>query len=382
MGSCGGDDTKPYKFSLQDLQDMKVDDTKEMPQGCGPNIGGQGDGSGYDWLIHRGFGWPDNNEFEWGGLGGDCGLCSDVGSGYGCECSGDKAIGGKRGKVRRKAFKGDPTKCCFANFGGRGSASIVDGNTCDFDYRDPSSTACTNVYRDYCKSSNKIIDDYKCKSLSNSNSTLYNQLMKEYCNKNVSNSLKNQCLDWCKSNSTECTVLNLQTDCAKYGFCENNDSKKCGRDCTRQNVVDIQAKCKKYGIESEQGMRLYGCTKKGINLIEKECTEFGVDLSLCSPIALQDAKQNKLAQEQLRIQEEAKVQSQKNYEQTQNTIADVLGLPSVEQTSSQQLQLQQTENKLPGNDKQEFPYLIVIVIILLICCLSSSSLSSLGIVFL
>lgn len=392
MGKCGGPETKPYTFSLEDLQDLKVGEIKQMPRGCGPDIGGTQGGSGYDWLTKRGFGWPNNNEFEWGGLGDRCNMCSDIAGGYGCDCSGGESVTGKRGTVKRRAFEGDRTQCCLANAQGRDSAKIVDGKTCDFEFRDPSSGYCTNVFRDYCSVDNNLLNDDKCKSLEKSNATLYNELMKNYCNKNQNNALSNQCIDWCKSNSTECNLLNLQTDCAKYGLCPNNDFKKCGADCSRQNVIDIQSKCKRYGIESEQGMRIYGCTKSGIELIENECKELGVDLSVCSPIAIQDAKQNRIAQEQLRIQQEAKAQSQRNYQETQNTIAQVLGIPPPVNTTIDTVKsslfmqpLGLTQNGRPTVEDEaktqetQLPYVMIIVIILIILFLVSSS-SSLGLI--
>ena len=63
MGKCPGD-SKPYKFSLSDLADISVDSSKQMENGCAPHVDGTQGGSGYAWLKHRGFGWPENGEFE------------------------------------------------------------------------------------------------------------------------------------------------------------------------------------------------------------------------------------------------------------------------------------------------------------------------------
>jgi hypothetical protein len=99
------------KFTLTELQDLNIGATQEMPNGCGANIGGTAGGSGYSTLINKGFGWPDNEEFEWGGLGSGCAMCSFD---YGCDnCTGGGTVSGKRGTVKRKAFKGDPLKCCI-----------------------------------------------------------------------------------------------------------------------------------------------------------------------------------------------------------------------------------------------------------------------------
>ena len=64
MGKCGDENTKPYKFTLDELADVAIDDTKEMIRGCGPNA----DGTHETWLYNRGWGWPDNGEFEYYGL--------------------------------------------------------------------------------------------------------------------------------------------------------------------------------------------------------------------------------------------------------------------------------------------------------------------------
>lgn len=410
MGNeCSIPERKPYKFTLQDLQDLNIGDKKEMPNGCGPAIEGTQAGSGYAWLIDKGMGWPDNQEFEWGGLGSGCSLCSAVDA-YGCECLNAASVGGNRGTVKRKAFTGDKTECCLANFYGKDSAKVVNGKTCAYNYRDPTSAECTNVFKDYCTSvgpsispnqaspeqvqqaknvvnnlfnmqstaiSNmfstlqsltkketfentqpRLITDEKCKSLSKSNSTLYNNLMKDYCNKDETNAKSDTCIDWCKNNSTECTTLNLQTDCKKYDI----------SDCSRQKVIDIQTKCKRYGIESEQGLRLYGCTPSGITKFEEECRLAEVDLSLCSPTKLQDAIQNKLAQAQLKAVEEQKQLSQQNYQETKNTILGLLESETPEETPEEE-----TSEKKTSTTSNNNTILYIIIILLILCSLSVSS---------
>ena len=99
ISSCG---THPKAYSLNDLKDLEINKTKQQNKGCCPNIGGAQDGGGQDRCLAKGFSWPNNGEFEWGGLGTSCNMCSDTSS-YGCDCSGS-AIGGKRPKVKRTAF--------------------------------------------------------------------------------------------------------------------------------------------------------------------------------------------------------------------------------------------------------------------------------------
>lgn len=325
MGKCSDEKSKPYKFTLQDLQDLKVGETLEMARGCGPDVAGEQPGSGCARLKDRGFGWPENGEFAWGGLGQQCGLCSDVANGYGCECSGGESVIGKRGTVIRRAFLADKDACCLANAQGKYSSKTVDNKTCDYDYRDPTSPHCTGVIKEFCLKDTNLINDAKCKALNTSHSSLYKELMKGFCNANSTNANHTECITYCKNNSTDCHLLNTLTDCAKYGLCKDNDYLKCDSTCTPQAVLNVKQNCKKYGIESEQGLQIYGCSVDGIKELEAQCTANNVDLSICSPIALQDAKQNALGQQQLNAQLQAKEQSQKNYEDTYKTIEAVLG---------------------------------------------------------
>lgn len=331
-------------------------DTKQMPRGCGPNIDGTA-GNAYDRLKERGFGWPDNGEFEWGGRGDGCSLCPMVWD-YGLECAG--GIAGSRGKVKRKEFKADKDKCCLQNFKAAGSVKTVDGYTCDFDYRQPNSAHCTEVYRNLCKNGDNLINDEKCKSLENTNSTLHKQLMKDYCNKDQ-NFTKDSCINWCKSNSTDCTKINSLNDCVKYGIC--SDTKNC-TNCTGERVNEIKNKCKERGMMSEQGYSIYPCSETAVEELEKNCKDAGVDLPYCSPISLQHALDQKNAEEQLRIQQEAMDQSQRNYEDTQNTIANVLGL----------------EEEITPEKEQNSSWIIILIVVILLCVLLlSSSLLGVGV---
>jgi hypothetical protein len=173
--------------------------------------------------------------------------------------------------------------------------------------------------------------------------------MKNYCNANRSNAQKDICINWCKTNSTDCTELNLIKDCKKYDL----------DICTNQNVIDVQTDCRKYGLESEQGLRLYGCNPKGISKFKNECTENNVSLDICTPMSLQDAKQNKFSMAQLKVQESAVKQSEKNYQETKAAIGNVLAL-STDEAQSQ-----------PQTQKISLEYYISIFIICLCIILSS-----------
>ena len=66
----------PREVSLEDLQNIDIGSRFESNHGCCPNIpGGQGGGA-QSTCIDRGFDCPGNGEFEWGGRGSACSMCS------------------------------------------------------------------------------------------------------------------------------------------------------------------------------------------------------------------------------------------------------------------------------------------------------------------
>jgi hypothetical protein len=350
MGKCGGDDKKPYVFTLQELVDVGVGDTKEMTRGCGPNLGGTGGGSGYDMLKNKGFGWPENGEFEWGGLGNDCGLCSVD---YGCECAGGDAIGGKRGQVKRVKYLGDKQACCLRNAGqSKNAVQTVNGTTCDPMYRDPSSSECTAVIKDYCNSgANKIVNDPLCRNLVNTNGTVYNRLMSEFCNASMENADTNECIEWCASNSTLCTKLNTKTDCEKYSIQKNL--------CSPQAITDVVTKCKKYGMLSEQGMPIgsYQCNANSIAELEADCKKFGIDLSTCSASGI-DSK-NLLMQNQ--------EQSALAMQQSQDQFSKVSALVDSLNTDNTKQETAQNAGNAFALDKTTIMIIVVAIVVFLLC---------------
>lgn len=363
MGKCGDENTKPYKFTLDELADVAIDDTKEMIRGCGPNA----DGTHETWLYNRGWGWPDNGEFEYGGRGSGCGLCSDVGGGYGCECSGGNAIAGSRGKVKRKAFLGDPKGCCLANTRSKNTSKTVDGKTCDSKYRDVSSSECTAIMRDHCSSNDNIIKYDKCKDLVNSNGTLYNQLMTTYCNKNNTNANSSDCINWCNSNRTSCTVLSTIQDCQRYEI--------PSEECTAQKISDVKTDCLKYGILSEQGMLLgnYTCSVSGINSLKSDCNLYKLAEDTCTATGVAAAK---VAEQSKKQSEEAISQSQQQFEYTKSALQQVIELPENQLDQEEEIISPKRMKKQTTTPTQSVDYTnqIIIIIILLILCCSSSSL--------
>lgn len=298
----------PYKYSVDELKELNIGDTKQQDQGCAYYLYDEE----YD-SKWAGFGWPDNGEFEWGGLGDGCAYCS---WGRGKVCEGHDGFGGGgKPRVKRIAFKGDPTACCLANNIRNNQTYIVDGKTCDSRYRKPDSSECIRIMNEQCANDN-IINKTECINWAYADGK--NRLMKEYCNDSTENSRKEKCINWCKQNSTECTLLNTINDCVKYGLCDSVENCTTSK-CSQKKSMDIQTKCKKYGLESEQGLRLGGCSKKAIEDFEEQCEKYDIDLDICAFTALENAKT-------LKLQAETAATSQAAIEKTRNSINQALGV--------------------------------------------------------
>lgn len=326
MGNIGKCGERPYKFTLNDLKDVNIDDSKEMPKGCGPDTH-----ENQEWLKKRGFGWPDNDEFQWGGLGGGCGLCSNIDEGYGCECHGGDAIVGKRGRVKRIHYKADPKDCCLANMEGKDKNAIIGSYTCHPDNRNPGHTSCSNIYRDYCKESDNLFNP-NCQALKNTNSSIYNQLMQEKCNTEEHYN-SSMCRNWCSTNKSLCTMLDTTNKCVQY--------KITDPECTEQKVSEVQNLCKTYKIiEGLDDLGYYPCNLNGIKLLEDNCKEVNIDLDSCSPTAL-DLEENRLELQKTREQ---------NAEQNERT----------EKTFNEFLQ--PTTTPAPSSEEDYTIYIIAIII--------------------
>lgn len=371
MGNCNSSGaTRPYKFSLNELKHLRIGETEQMGKGCGPAIEGPSAGDNQDSLKIQGFGWPENDEFEYGGMGDNCGLCSNHPD-YGCECHGGDAIGGRRGKVKRKAFKGDPTNCCFANIEIKDSQKIDGDFTCDPKYRDPGGTDCTNIYADYCKIGDRAITDDKCKKLGGSNITLFNTLMTDKCNLDEFYKTA-ECINWCKNNSTQCNKLNTFQSCQEFGIDQS--------ECTPQKVLDVKTDCQKYGIRSEQGLAVSQCSPASIKALVDQCKEYNI-LDSCSPSGIQDAIDNATRAAQLEMQARTQEQIQQNYETTQKTIADILNLteePSeITPTAKSPVQNIFDINNIQQWIKDNYNTTIIIIVVIIFLIISSSSVSGL-----
>ena len=110
MGKCQSSHY-PHKYSNPELVNLNIGERAQSPSGCTPCIGGNQWGSGEDRCRHKGFSWPNNGEYEWGGLGEhDCNYCT---ADEGCDCHGGGGIAGCKCTVKRAAFNGNLGACCL-----------------------------------------------------------------------------------------------------------------------------------------------------------------------------------------------------------------------------------------------------------------------------
>lgn len=348
---------KPTPFTLEDLQDLGIDESKQTT-GCG----GRGNPTGDLW--NAGFRYPLNGEFEWGDWGDGCWTCTNN---WGEECF-DAGAGGRWGvrlKVKRKAFLGDATKCCLANTRSKNHSKVVDGKTCAPKYRDPTTSDCNTILKNYCSNTGRIVNDNICKNLVNTHATLYNQLMTEYCNQNRNNAKSDDCINWCTANRTQCTLLNTIQDCQKYEIPESS--------CTPQATIDVRTNCLKYGMLSEQGLPIgdYTCSQSGIDKLKEDCQEYKIT-ETCTATGIRNAKVSEQSKQQ---SEEALKQSELQFEQTQEALRQVLELP--ENTI-----VQPSPSPPPSPPaKQQDDLMIIGIIIAFIILLCSSSISSIIYIF-
>lgn len=363
--------TAPKSMSLEDLQDLRIGESKQQETGCG----GWGNPTGDLW--NAGFRYPLNGEFDWDNDRGDkCWTC-EGNWGYQCDDAGAGGREGRRMKIKRNAFKGDKLGCCINNTKNPGGYKLHDGNTCDPVHRNPNSQDCNIELNNFCKDWNRIVENEYCYALKDSNTTLFNKLMKAHCNWSDSNAKQDKCIDWCKTNSTDCERLNLINDCNTYGL--------SGSNCTKQGVIDIKNKCKVYGILSEQGLQKgsYQCTPAGIEVLETDCKKY--NMSSCTVDGIDQVQILKAQEEQ---SAKALAESQKQFTQTQAALSQVIDLPLsqqqpsplLQQPLSQEWQIQELQETQPVQQVKPVEdnvtiYIIILLVILCILVFSSSSLA-------
>lgn len=217
MGQCDSKG-KSRAFTLEELQDLPVGERREMGKGCGPRIEGTQGGSCFSQLVRRGFSWPDNGEFSWGGMGSACNMCSDIKNGYGCDnCTGGKAIGGKRGTVKRIAFTGDITECC------KQQKNIINGHTCDPKYiTNYQDDICDTTMSQYCNG--ETLTTQECQKWVNTaldkSRSSPNVNLKDYCS--IGQNFATQtCQRWCDKTKN---IQSMAGECDQtvQTYCKNN----------------------------------------------------------------------------------------------------------------------------------------------------------------
>lgn len=270
----------PYHFSLEDLKELPVGERKVQGKGCAAPFHTDFEGSRW-----AGFGFPGNEEFEWGGRGDGCQYCS---WGRGKECGGccDSIDGGGRPTVKRRAFLADTTKCCLENAKlGPNTVYLIDGKTCAPDSRNPASDICQLPYRTSCADAN-IVNNASCKALVSSNKTLHRELMLKYCNKNLTTANNVECANYCRDTnvgitgiSSDCKKLALSRNCKKYGIPETDIS------CTETNVRELETNCSKLGIivSNLGSTNLVSCNEKTVKDTIQDCIDMKIPTFECTP---------------------------------------------------------------------------------------------------
>jgi len=216
-GTASSCDSAPGQFKITDLKDLKIGDTKEMSTGCGPTIDGTQGGSCLDQLKNKGFSWPDNGEFDWGGRGSNCSLCS---FNYGCECAG--GIAGSRGTVKRTAFNGDATACCTATQAATGN-TVLNGKTCNPDSKDFNKTFCDQAMQKYCGNSSNTANPTCQKWITAAVARklpAVNDILKTYCSQGT-NYANTTCQNWASDLKAK-DPASTSIDDALQAYCQSN----------------------------------------------------------------------------------------------------------------------------------------------------------------
>lgn len=242
-GASGGkcsDSGRSRKFKLSELVDLDIGQSKEMPDGCGPNVSGTQWGSNLERLKDKGFGWPGNNEFDYAGRGSSCQMCS---LDYGCDnCGGGWAVSGSRGKVKRTAYKGDPLSCCRI----QPASKIHNGKTCNPKYINNYRTDdCDTHMGNYCKKGDNFESKGECtrwyKEALEEGRTNPNTYIKEFCMKNNGEKFPGSfCQGWVD------TLKNTDRMEGEYdevvrSYCNNHpDNPRCACMVTPDKISKLQ----------------------------------------------------------------------------------------------------------------------------------------------
>jgi hypothetical protein len=192
MGNCAYENPKAY--TAEELADLGIGQTQQVYGTC--TTAGQ---SEQRWCPNNGeFVSDDSSACAFNTTNNDgrsfyCGDKDDswIGCGGG-SWTGQCEIVGSSTKCERRSFSADPTDCCKAD-----GKKIINGKTCDPQYRDASSAKCRDANRNYCKTITSNPDhDPACKSFmaaSNKNDT---DVRNAYCSRGDTLFTDEMCSSW------------------------------------------------------------------------------------------------------------------------------------------------------------------------------------------
>jgi len=175
---------------------------------------------------------PNNGEYEWAGEGPGCHYCSTqapraVGCSSGCASVQCCSIMGSSGTYKRTKYGADPVQCCLQ------SASMIGNQTCDPQYRVPTSTACYDAIKAYCIQGDNLFSQNVCQSWCSSNPTECQSYKESYCNQNA-NVSSSYCQTWCMDNMGSCDN-SMDWWCAQSA---NQKDPKCS--CINSDLIQYQ----------------------------------------------------------------------------------------------------------------------------------------------
>ncbi len=169
-GSSGPAGRGPTSPTINDLKNLRIGEVwSPNDTTCCP-VTDDSNGS----CVKKGFSWPANGEFTWGGLGDTCNTVCAVN--YGNTCN--SGIIGRKPQVKRTAYLADRAACC------KGGDQIINGKTCDPQYINPTSDGCSAQLAKTCVGE-ALFTDSACQSWCSKNPELCNTNKSQYCKLNM-----------------------------------------------------------------------------------------------------------------------------------------------------------------------------------------------------
>lgn len=185
--------------------------------------------------------------------------------------------------------------------------------------------------------------------------TSYKEKLREFCNRNDVNAMSSGCINWCKNNRTSCTRYEDLNDCRTLGITVP--------ECTRAKIDETEGLCLYHKIiqSSVGNVGEHPCNVNSILQLKNECEEYGVSLSSCSPVSLENAKSTAL---NIAITQEAEEKAAERYNATQQLVVQTLGLSDTPTP---------TPTPQPVSEDYTTIYIIIVIIFLISLFMSSST---------